>query len=130
MDEKPATASERPAIREILTDALRYWEWRRLFYNLALGAVVLFDFGRSLPWSQEDLQFNVQFRVVLVLFLLAVLANIAYCAAYLVEVLVQFSDFREAWRRSRFGLWLLGTAFALVLTHFFSERMFRNPFLV
>lgn len=31
----------KPGIREILTDALRFWEWRRLFYNLVPAAVVL-----------------------------------------------------------------------------------------
>jgi len=112
--------SNKPGIREILTDALRFWEWRRLFYNLALAAVVLFKFARTWPASNVILTFD----GVLGLFLLAVLANVSYCAAYLVEVLVQFSEFREPWRKWRFVLWIVGTAFAVVLAHFFTTGMF------
>ena len=111
---------DKPGIRELLTDALRFWEWRRLFYNLALAAVVLLDFARMFPASGRALGVH----AVLMLFVLAVLANAAYCAAYLVELLVQHSDFREPWRRWRFALWLLGTAFAAVLAHFFAVGMF------
>jgi hypothetical protein len=111
---------DKPGIREILTDALRFWEWRRLFYNLALAAVVLFKFAHAWPASKAILTFD----GALGLFLLAVLANVAYCAAYLVEVLVQFSEFREPWRKWRFVLWIVGTAFAVVLAHFFTTGMF------
>ena len=116
-DEKP---TGRPGIREILTDALRFWEWRRLFYNLILAAVVLVEFARFWPASKNVLQFD----SCLTLFLLAVLANVAYCAAYLVELLVQFSEFRAQWRRYRIAVWLTGTVFAAVLTHFFAGGTF------
>ena len=116
-ENKPA---DKPAIREILTDAIRFWEWRRLFYNLALAAVVLLDFSRHFPHSKRALEFH----ALLTLFLLTVLANAAYCAAYLVELLVQFSEFREPWRRYRVVLWLVGTVFAAVLAHFFAIGMF------
>lgn len=112
--------AETPSIREILTDAIRFWEWRRLFYNLVLAAVVLLDFSRLFPASKRALELH----ALLTFFLLAVLANAAYCAAYLVELLVQFSDFRGPWRRWRLALWLLGTAFAAVLAHFFAIGMF------
>ncbi|MEO6787617.1 MAG: hypothetical protein ABI318_15930 [Chthoniobacteraceae bacterium] len=109
------TPIDKPGIREILIDALRFWEWRRLFYNLVLAGVVLFEFARQWPQSRHALQV----QPLLTLFLLAVLANAAYCAAYLVELLVQHSDFRESWRKCRIALWLLGTAFAAVLAWFF-----------
>ncbi len=113
-------STDKPGIREILTDAIRFWEWRRLFYNLVLAAVVTFDFARHFPQSKRALEFH----ALLTLFLLAVLANAAYCAAYLVELPVQFSEFREPWRRYRFALWLLGSVFAAVLAHFFAIGMF------
>ena len=113
-------STDKPGIREILTDALRFWEWRRLFYNLVLAAVVLVEFARLWPRSKDALQFD----SCLTFFLLAVLANAAYCAAYLVELLVQFSEFREPWRRYRLTVWLTGTIFAAVLTHFFAGGMF------
>jgi hypothetical protein len=122
MNPTPAPGSERPAIREILTDALRYWEWRRLFYNLALAAVALVEFARLVPLSWAALNLE----ACLTLFVLAVLANVAYCAAYLVELLVQFSEFREPWRRGRLAVWLLGTIFAMVLTHFFATGIFAS----
>ena len=65
-------------LREMATDALRYWEPRRLFYNALLAAVVLVHFGVNWPGSRQALQLD----LVLVLFMLAVLANVAYCAAY------------------------------------------------
>jgi len=115
-----STGTEKPGIREILTDALRFWEWRRLFYNLILAGVVLFEFALQWPGSKIALQV----QPLLALFLLAVLANAAYCAAYLVELLVQFSEFREAWRRWRAALWLVGTAFAATLAWFFTHETF------
>ncbi|MCK7577083.1 MAG: hypothetical protein MZV65_15460 [Chromatiales bacterium] len=50
--------------------------------------------------------------VALELFLCAVLANVAYTTAYLVDIPVQLSDFRDRWRRWRIGLFVIGTAFA------------------
>ena len=46
------------------------------------------------------------------LFVLAVLANVCYCAAYLVDVPVQYSSFRDAWRRWRWALWVVGMVLA------------------
>ena len=117
--------TDKPGVREILTNAIRFWEWRRLFYNLVLAAVVLLDFSRLFPASKRALEFH----ALLTLFLLAVLANAAYCAAYLVELLVQFSEFRAPWRRWRIALWLLGAAFAAVLAHFFAIGMFGGDML-
>ena len=39
MDEQPVNAV---GVREMLTDAIRYWEPRRLIYNVALAGVVGF----------------------------------------------------------------------------------------
>ena len=59
-----------------------------------------------------------------VLFVLAVLANVAYCAAYLGDVFVQISGFREGWLRWRWLLFVVGTAFAAAITRFFSIGFF------
>ena len=56
---------------------LRYWEPRRLIYNAVLTLVVLRHLLLAWPGSREGLSFD----LVLGLFLLAVLANVAYCAA-------------------------------------------------
>ena len=72
------------------------------------------------PASRSKLDFNLG----LVLFVLAVLANVAYCAAYLVDVPAQLSTFRTAWIQLRWLIALVGISFAAVLTYFFSLGFF------
>jgi hypothetical protein len=93
-----STTSER--LREAVSDALGYWEPRRVVYNLVL---------------------------VLIVFVLAVLANVCYCAAYLADVFVQVSGFREAWQKWRFILFVIGLAFAVVITRWFVLGFFTSP---
>src|SRR3979490_712866 len=82
-------------LREIISDALAYWEPRRIGYNLILAAMVV---GRvTLTWPPFRSIFTGS--IVLALIVLAVLANVCYCAAYLVDVPVQYSSFRPQWRR-------------------------------
>ncbi|MGH9709326.1 MAG: hypothetical protein ACRD37_02110, partial [Candidatus Acidiferrales bacterium] len=52
------------------------------------------------------------------LIVLAMLANLCYCSAYVADIAMQFSSFREMWRRRRWGLWLLGMIFAAVLANY------------
>jgi len=61
---------------------------------------------------------------VLGLFLLTVLANVAYSVVYIADVFIQFSGFRASrlvWRRI---LMLSGFVFAAILTHFFASGIF------
>ncbi len=60
----------------------------------------------------------------LVLFVLCVLANVAYCAAYIVDVLAQASGFRDLWLRLRWALFLLGITVAGTLTRFWAIGIF------
>jgi hypothetical protein len=108
------------AMSEILTDAIRYWEPRRIAYNAVLSAIVLVLFALNWPASLSRLTFE----FVEMLFVLAVLANVAYCAAYLADVPAQLSAFRSAWRRYRWLLFALGVLFAGVLTRFFAAKFF------
>jgi len=101
-------------------NALRYWEPRRLIYNAVLALVVVGQFILAWPGSQE----KVSVDLVLGLFILAVLANVAYCAAYVADVLVQFSGLDSAWRRGRLALLIVGTAFAASIAHFFAKGIF------
>ena len=63
---------------------------------------------------------------LLMLFVLAILANIAYCAAHAVDVVVQLSTFRVRWLRMRWMLLGVGVIFAAVLAQFFSRGFFWN----
>ena len=103
-----------------LATGLRWWEPRRLIYNGALALVVLGHLVLAWPGSREKMTFD----LVLGLFALAVLANVAYCAAYLADLFVQFSGLDMAWRRGRVVLLIVGTAFAATLTHSFAKGIF------
>ena len=118
-----AAAMETATIREWASDAIRYWEPRRIVYNLILAAVFLAYFALALPGSKAVV--TVDF--VLSLFLLAVLANVAYCAAYVVDIFAQASGFREHWQRYRWILFLVGAIFAGILTRFWSMVFFGFP---
>jgi hypothetical protein len=105
------------SLREALTDAMRYWEPRRIVYNLVLLAVV--GAHALIAWRRSGLDFTTD--AALFLFLLWVLANVAYCAAYLADVPVQFSSFRSQWMRARTVVFAVGVGFAAVLAHFFAR---------
>lgn len=111
---------ETAVLRESFTSAIRFWEPRRVLYNLALAAVVITYFIVGYPTSKAVLNFD----FALGLFLLAVVANVAYCAAYLADVFVQMSGFREVWERSRWVLFVIGTTFAAIITRFIAMGMF------
>jgi hypothetical protein len=107
-------------LRDYVTDAIKFWERGRILYNLTLAAVVILHFVAGYPASRAVLSLD----FALGLFLLAVVANIAYCAAYFVDVFAQASAFRELWQRYRWLLFLIGTTFAAVITHFIATGMF------
>lgn len=98
-------------LREIATDALRYWERRRLIYNAVLAAIVIGVFIWALPDACRRLTPSSALSLVI----LAILANLLYCAAYVPDVFVQLSDFRHVWRRNRWLLFAVGLILAAAL---------------
>ena len=122
MDELPKDHDDPSAFRRgfasrlstYTAHALRYWEPRRLVYNAVLACVVVAHAVIAWPSSREKLSFD----LLLGLFMLAVLANVAYCAVYLADLFVQFSGLHVAWRRGRVVLLIVGTAFAATIAHF------------
>ena len=110
-------------LRSYTTDAIKYWEPRRIFYNLALTAIVIIYFAIGYPATRTVI--SVDF--CLGLFLLAVVANVAYCAAYIVDIFAQASGFREVWQRYRNILFVIGTIFAAIITRFIAMGMFALP---
>ena len=101
-------------LRAVLTDALRYWEVRRLPYNLVLAAVVVLAVVLTWPRSHD----LIQIASLLPLFVLAVIANVCYTSCYAVDLPVQLSGFRDTWQRWRWTLWCTGTLFAAVLAFY------------
>ena len=118
--EPPARAAE---WRSILSDAIRYWEPRRLIYNGVLAVIVL------LHWLDAQSHAEAAYGAVSLiwLFLAAVGANICYCAAYGVDIFLQLSDFRALWLRWRWALLLLGILAAAAATHIVCLPFFRQP---
>ncbi len=116
----PTTTAAKATFRELVTDAIRYWEPRRLVYNAVLALIVIGYFCAALPQSQAALSFD----GFLFVFVLAVLANLCYCAAYIVDLFAQFSGFRTHWVRWRWLLLALGITFAGVITRFFCLGFF------
>lgn len=114
-DEVPATeaGSLAMALRRCITDAIRYWEPRRLLYNAVLAAVTGVVLYLDSKTSSKELESLSNAWPMLIFF--AVLANLCYCAAYPVDIFVQMSDFRKAWHRLRWVLFITGTAFAAML---------------
>ena len=77
----------RPRFRELTADSIKYWEPRRIFYNAVLAIIVVGYFAAAWPASKAIISLN----SILILFLLTVLANICYCAVYVIDVFVQLS---------------------------------------
>lgn len=99
------------SLRDALSDAIHYWELRRIVYNLALAAVVIAL--AVMFWAQ--IRDRLSFELLLGLLVLAVLANLCYCAAYLADVPMQLSSHVGAWKRWRWLLWTFGVLFGMAL---------------
>jgi hypothetical protein len=94
-----------------LREAARFWEPWRVAYNLVLAAVVLAWLIATWPHFRPALTR----QSLLLLLVLAALANVCYCAAYPVELLLRISPGRVPGRRLRWRLWLGGTVLAILL---------------
>jgi uncharacterized membrane protein len=106
--------------RESITNAIRYWEKMRVVYN----AVLLFVVAGCFAWNYSAVGSKLSVNLCLSMILCGILLNVGYCAAYIVDVLVQMSEFRESWAKSRWVLFSIGAMFAAILTRFWSLSIF------
>ncbi len=109
-------------LQEYISDTIRFWEPKRILYNLALAAVVLATFAAQWPDSRDALVWP----LALNFFNLAVVANVFYCAAHVADLFAQFSVFRETWRPRRWILFVIGALFAASLTFMISKGAFES----
>lgn len=100
--------------RQRLTEATRFWEPRRVIYNLVLTVVVAFWVLFTWPHFRPA----INLKVLLLLFVLAALANICYSAAYFVEVTFRESARSANLNHQRWMLWSMGMIFAVVLENY------------
>jgi hypothetical protein len=102
------------SFRNSFSDAIRFWEPRRVFYNLILATVTILWLVMTWPHFRPALNLT----SLLLVCVMALLANLCYCAAYLVDLAFQRSSLNTIWKRHRSGLWLAGTLFAVVLANY------------
>jgi hypothetical protein len=97
-----------------LISAGRFWEPRRVVYNLVLAAVAVIWLVATWPHFRGAMTLT----SFLPLAVLALLANVCYSAAYLVDISMQNSAPSTILDRQRWVLWLLGTLFAIVVENY------------
>ena len=100
--------------RDRLIGARRFWEPQRVIYNLVLTVIMAFWVLFTWPHFRPAINLN----VLLLLFVLAALANICYSAAYFVELTIRGSANSVNLNRQRWLLWSMGMIFAVVLENY------------
>ena len=118
------TAPVRGRLADILSDARHFWETGRLAFN---GVLVLVAFGWViLTWPHFARSLSIP--ALIALSVLVVLANLCYSVAYLADIPVQYSQAQAAWRRWRWGVWLLGTLLAVALEmYWIADEIYPYP---
>ncbi len=88
------------ALQEMVLDAGRFWEPRRIAYNLILATLAL------ACWGSEMLSYGIGgvFAGLIVLLFFAIGANVCYCAAYAADIAFQLTPI---WRYRQYARWLL-----------------------
>jgi hypothetical protein len=110
----PLSCGEPANLRSLLADSLRYWELRRLLYNFVLLVVVAAWVATTWPHFRP----MIDVHSLLLLAILALLANACYCAAYVADLPMLYSAIAERWRRRRWALWLAGMLLAILLANY------------
>jgi hypothetical protein len=100
--------------RALLADAVMYWEPRRIAYNL----VLLAQAGAWVWATWPAFRPEVVAQHIPECLALAGLANLCYCAAYIVDLAIPHSAERDVWRRWRWILWVAGTVLALLIAQY------------
>jgi hypothetical protein len=102
------------SFRSSLWASLQYWEPRRVVYNFALAAVTVGWVIASWPHFRPALTLSSLFPLLG----LVLVANLCYCAAYIVDIPLQLSSLAVNWRKYRWLLWSAGMLFAIVLASY------------
>ena len=100
--------------RRGMREAVEFWEWRRIWYNAILIAIVALWVVLTWPHFRPAMNLSALGKMCV----LAVLANLCYCAAYVAELLMQPALPHTSWRRVRIGLFVAGMLIAIVLSNY------------
>jgi formate hydrogenlyase subunit 4 len=93
-----------------IADAMRFWEQGRIAYNLLL--TVVFLGWTMLSWPALRGAFSLVHLAQLAV--LALIANILYCAAYLTEMFSKRLAVSQ-WHQWRWAIFIAGTLFAILI---------------
>jgi hypothetical protein len=111
-------------LRAWLVGATRFWEPNRIGYNLVLVGILGTWFLATWPHFRGAMTALHLFQF----FVLGVLANVCYSAAYLVDLPLQRVFGGAVLARWRWAIWVVGTMFAmLVESYWIADEIF--PFV-
>jgi len=113
---------ETPKLRSLLTEAIRYWELRRLIYNLLLLIILLYYVGKADGWPLFS---SSEFLAVCAIY--AVFANVAYSLAYIPDLVIRYSLLPA--RVKNIGLtiiFLLGLSVAFIISRYVCDELVRS----
>ena len=106
--------------KQSVANALRYWETRRVLYNAVLTAVaagwVILTWPHFRSVHLMGIPPGDTHPALMILIILAFLANVCYSAAYLVDIPLQLTF--ATWRKYRWALLLTGTFFAILVENY------------
>jgi hypothetical protein len=97
-----------------LKDAVRFWERQRVWYNAVLVLIVALWVVFTWPHFRPAMNLVALGKMMV----LALLANLCYCAGYAMEGFIQPLLAREFWERARWIVWAAGTLLAVVLSNY------------
>ena len=113
-------------LQTIISDTIKYWEVKRIVYNLILLSITALLLYININFDNFQFLELVELLTTpfITLFKLAIVANILYCSAYVVDVFIQLSDYRNSWLKYRWTLFISGTTLASVLAAFYTVILF------
>ena len=114
MSSSDVSSEQTHNFRDLLLSSARFWETRRIAYNIILFAVCVIWVVGSWPHFRPALRLINLFRMAV----LAVIANVCYSAAYIVDIPLLSSNVRSSWRPCRWVLWVVGMLLALLLENY------------
>jgi hypothetical protein len=97
------------SIRECFTNAVGYWEPRRLVFNLLAAACAIAAHGMKGWWTFKLFRWIYAFWA----FGLCFAMNCLYSTAYVPDMIMQLSDYRAVWIKWRFLLYGAGILLAM-----------------
>lgn len=97
-----------------LKDAARFWERQRFWYNGVLLLIVVLWVVFTWPHFRPAMNLVALGKMTV----LALLANLCYCAGYAMEGFIQPLTPQSYWRKLRWVVWVTGVLFAVLLANY------------